>query len=100
MKKKNPHWGSSLDDFLKEEGIYDEAVAQVEKEVIAWQLQQAMKKKKITKKRMAELMRTSRTQVDKLLNPTDGIDDKPQVGQVVLNVGTAGQDGIRDLLIR
>src|SRR2546430_5080094 len=47
--KKNPHWGSSLDDFLKEEGIYDEVVAQVDKEVIAWQLQQAMKKKKITK---------------------------------------------------
>src|ERR1022692_3508990 len=61
MKKKNPHWGSSLDDFLKEEGIYDEVVAQVEKEVIAWQLEQAMKKKKITKKRMAELMKTSRT---------------------------------------
>src|SRR5438552_3328531 len=46
MKKKNPHWGSSLDDFLEEEGIYDEVVAQVEKEVIAWQLQEAMKKKK------------------------------------------------------
>src|SRR6266542_1984002 len=58
-KKKNPHWGSSLDSFLKEEGIYDEVVAQVEKEVIAWQLQQAMKKQKITKKRMAELMKTS-----------------------------------------
>ena len=63
---------TALDDFLKEEGIYDEVVAQVEKEVIAWQLEQAMKKKKITKKRMAELMKTSRTQVDKLLNPKDG----------------------------
>jgi hypothetical protein len=46
VKKKNPHWGSSLDDFLKQEGIYDEVVAQVEKEVIATQLEQAMKKKK------------------------------------------------------
>ena len=72
MKKKNPHRGSSLDDFLKEEGIYDEVVVQVDTEVIAWQLEQAMKKKKITKKRMAELMKTSRTQVDKLLNPKDG----------------------------
>ena len=71
MKKK---WykGSSLDDFLKEEGIYDEVVAQVEKEVIAWQLQQAMKKKKITKQRMAELMKTSRAQVDRLLDPDNG----------------------------
>ena len=73
MKKKNPHWGSSLDDFLKQEGIYDEVVAQVEKEVIARQLEQAMKKKKITKKRMAELMKTSRSQVDKLLGSRGGV---------------------------
>ena len=46
--------------------------AQAIKEVIAWQLAQAMKKKRISKKRLAELMRTSRTQVDRLLNPTDG----------------------------
>lgn len=71
-KKLNPHWGSSLDDWLKEEGWYDEIKETVEKEVIAWQLVQAMKKKKITKKRMAELMKTSRTQIDKLLNPKDG----------------------------
>jgi antitoxin HicB len=72
MKKGNPHWGSTLDDWLKEEGIYDEIKALVEKEIIAKQLAQAMKKKRITKTRMAELMKTSRTQVDKLLNPKDG----------------------------
>ena len=55
MKKGNPHWGSSLDDWLKEEGWYDEIKALVEKEIIAKQLAQAMKKKRITKKRMAEL---------------------------------------------
>ena len=71
-KRKNTHWGSSLDDFLKEEGIYEEAQEIVEKEIIAWQLAQAMKKKKITKARLAALMKTSRTQVDKLLNPKDG----------------------------
>jgi hypothetical protein len=71
-KKKRSHWGSSLDDFLKEEGVYEEFRAIAEKEIIAWQLQRAMKKKRITKKRMAELMQTSRTQVDKLLNPNDG----------------------------
>jgi plasmid maintenance system antidote protein VapI len=72
MKKGNPHWGSTLDDWLKEEGLYEEVQAIVEKELIAKQLEQAMKKKRITKKRMAELMKTSRTQVDKLLNPRDG----------------------------
>jgi predicted XRE-type DNA-binding protein len=73
-KPKKDKWyrGSSLDDFLKEEGIYEEAQEIVEKEIIAWQIAQAMKKKKITKARMAELMKTSRTQVDKLLNPKNG----------------------------
>lgn len=69
---KNPHWGSSLDDWLKEEGWLEEFDARLEKERIAKQLAAAMKQKRITKKRMAELMNTSRTQVDKLLNPNEG----------------------------
>jgi DNA-binding Xre family transcriptional regulator len=69
--KKKKHWGSTLDDFLREEGVYEKAKAQVAKEMIAWQIQQAMKKKGLTKKRMAELMETSRTQIDRLLNPRD-----------------------------
>jgi hypothetical protein len=72
MIKHKWYRGSSLDDFLKEEGIYDEAQEIVEKEIIAWQLAQAMKKKRITKARMAAVMKTSRTQVDKLLSPSDG----------------------------
>ena len=67
----NPCWGSTLDDFLKEEGIYEEAKTQVAKEMIAWQIAQAMKKKGLTKKRMAELMQTSRTQIGRLLNRKD-----------------------------
>ena len=70
-RAKNKHWGSSLDDFLKEEGIDEDAKAQVAKEMIAWQIEQAMKKKRLTKKRMADLMQTSRTQIDRLLNPKD-----------------------------
>jgi len=69
--KKSKHWGSTLDDFLKKEGIYEEAKAQIAKEMIAWQIERAMKEKKLTKKRMAELMETSRTQIDRLLNPKD-----------------------------
>jgi antitoxin HicB len=71
MTKKSKHWGSSLDDFLKDEGIYEEAKTQVAKEMIAWQIEHAMKEKKLTKKRMAELMKTSRSQIDRLLNPKD-----------------------------
>ena len=71
MSKK--HMGSSIDDFLKEEGIFEETQAQAVKEVVAWQLAEAMKKKKISKARMAVLLKTSRTQVDRLLDPKNDI---------------------------
>ena len=64
MSKK--HMGSSVDDFLKEEGIFVEA--QAVKEAVAWQLAEAMKEKKISKNKMATLLKTSRTQVDRLLS--------------------------------
>ena len=71
MSKK--HMGSSVDDFLKEQGIFEEAQAQAVKEVVAWQLAEAMKKKKISKNKMAVLLKTSRTQVDRLLDAKDDI---------------------------
>jgi hypothetical protein len=71
MSKK--HMGSSIDDFLKEEGIFEEAQAQAVKEVVAWQLAEAMKKEKISKNRMAVLLKTSRSQVDRLLSATDDV---------------------------
>ena len=67
MAKKN--LGSSIDDFLKQENIFVEAQAQAVKEVVAWQLAKAMKKKKISKARMAVLLKTSRSQVDRILDP-------------------------------
>ncbi|MGA7462354.1 MAG: helix-turn-helix domain-containing protein [Candidatus Korobacteraceae bacterium] len=69
MKKKNPHVGSSLDDFLREEGILEQTRAAALKEVIAWQVQQAMRKKKISKVEMARRMNTSRAALDRLLDP-------------------------------
>ena len=66
MSKKN--MGSSIDAFLKEEGIFEEAQARAVKEVVAWQLTQAMKEKRISQGRMATLLKTSRTQVDRLLD--------------------------------
>lgn len=71
MSRKN--MGSSIDDFLKEEGIFEEAQAQAIKEVVAFQLAQAMKTKKISKSRMATLLKTSRTQVDRILDPKNDI---------------------------
>jgi antitoxin HicB len=68
-KKRNPHIGSSLDDFLKEEGLFEELQVQTIKEVVAWQLEQAMKKKRVSKASLAKMLRTSRTQVNRLLDP-------------------------------
>jgi predicted XRE-type DNA-binding protein len=65
--------GTGIDDFLKEEGIFEEAQAQAVKEVVAWQLAKAMKKKKISKNKMATLLKTSRTQIDRLLDGKDDI---------------------------
>jgi len=71
MSKK--HMGSRLDDFLREEGIFEEAQAQAVKEVVAWQLAEAMKKQKISKNKLATLLKTSRTQVDRILDPKNDI---------------------------
>lgn len=67
---KNQHLGSSLDAFLKEEGIFEETQSIAIKEVIAWQLAEAMKARSLSKARMAVLLKTSRSQIDRLLDPT------------------------------
>lgn len=69
---ENRHTGSSIDDFLRDEGVLVEVQALAIKEVIAWQLDQAMKDRKLSKRKLAELMHTSRTQVDRILDPADG----------------------------
>lgn len=69
MKKRNKHIGSSLNDFLKEEGILEEARTIAIKEALAWQVQQAMEKENITKMEMARRMNTSRAALDRLLDP-------------------------------
>ena len=65
--------GSSIDDLLKEEGILEEAQTEAIKEVVAWQLAEAMKTRKISKSKMATLLKTSRSQVDRLLDPQNDI---------------------------
>ncbi len=68
----NKHAGSGIDDFLQEEGVLEAVQALAIKEVIAWQLDAAMKSQKMSKRKLAALMHTSRTQVDRVLDPTDG----------------------------
>jgi antitoxin HicB len=68
MKKKGRS-GSSFDDFLKQEGIYEEVTARAIKRVIARQLDALMEDEGITKSELAKRMKTSRAQLDRLLDP-------------------------------
>ena len=63
------HRGSNFEDFLKEEGIFEECNAEAVKRVIAFQLEQELKKQKISKSQFAKKMNTSRSAVDRLLDP-------------------------------
>ena len=67
MSRENPHWGTTLDDFLAEEGIKETAKVEAVTRVVAWQLAQEMERLGMTKAKLAELMRTSRAQVDRIL---------------------------------
>jgi len=71
-KKKNDvvgHAGSTFDSFLEEEGIREEVEAVAVKRVISWQLAEAMRKNKKTKQALAKELNTSRSQLDRLLDP-------------------------------
>jgi predicted XRE-type DNA-binding protein len=63
---------STLDDFLKEEGTFEEFQSIAIKEVLAWQIAQAMKAKNISRSGLATKMKTSRSQIGRLLDPKDG----------------------------
>ena len=63
---------ATLDDFLKQEGKLEEFEAVAIKEVLAWQIGEAMKTQNLSRKRMAERMNTSRSQISRLLDPKDG----------------------------
>ncbi|MDR3298950.1 MAG: helix-turn-helix domain-containing protein [Candidatus Accumulibacter sp.] len=65
------HIGSDFDAFLESEGILEEATAVAVKRVIAWQIEQEMKARKITKTSMASRMHTSRAALNRLLDETD-----------------------------
>ena len=65
--KANPHWGSTLDEFLDEDGIREAAKAEAVTRVVAWQLGEEMKRQGINKTQLAALMNTSRAQVDRIL---------------------------------
>jgi antitoxin HicB len=75
MKKKTARSTkdlTTLDNFLKGEGKLEEFEAVAIKEVLAWQIGEAMKAQNLSRKRLAERMKTSRSQISRLLDPKDG----------------------------
>ena len=73
------HIGSSFDDFLDEEGVLAETEAIAVKRVIAFQLEELMKEQKLSKTQLAKRMKTSRSALERLLDP-----DNPSVTLLTL----------------
>jgi len=68
---KNRHIGSTLSSFLEEEGIREEVDLRAKKKVLADQILAKMQQDRMTRTELAERMQTSRTVVNRLLDPTD-----------------------------
>jgi antitoxin HicB len=86
--KKNPHFGSTLEDFLAAEGLLEEATEHAIKAVIAWQLKTTMDQQHITKAALARKLHTSRSQIDRVLDPNN---DDVSVATLRKVAGAVGQ---------
>ena len=73
MTDTNPHWGSTLDSLLAEDGGREAVRAEAVTRVVAWQLTQEMEVQGMTKATLAEKMHTSRAQVDRILKAKGNI---------------------------
>lgn len=69
MDEKNPHAGSTLESLLREDDAYEDIKNDAIKSVLAYKLDEAMKAQNLSKARMAKRMQTSRSQLDRLLDP-------------------------------
>jgi predicted DNA-binding protein (UPF0251 family) len=89
MSKKKARIGSSFNAFLTEEGLYTKTSAVAIKRVLAWELQRAMLDEGMTKNEMAKRMHTSRSQLDRILDPSN---DKIQLDTVFKAARVLGRD--------
>lgn len=70
--QQNSPWGPTLESFLEKEEMLEEANAYATKKILAWQISEAMKEQGISKSDMAKKMKTSRSSLDRLLDPDNG----------------------------
>jgi len=95
MSEEKGHIGSSFADFLEAEGTYEETTATAVKRVLAWQLKEAMAREHISKNQMAKAMRTSRSQLDRILDPDN---DRVQLDTLLKAARVLGR-GVRIELV-
>ena len=99
MKKASKvvgHTGSSFESFLEEEGIREEVEAVAIKRVLAWQLLEEMRQQKMTKQAMARELHTSRSQLDRLLEPNNVSVSLDTMSRAAQALGKRLVIGIRD----
>ncbi len=88
-KQKSGGIGSSFEDYLKDEGTYEETTAIAIKRVLAWQLREAMERQNMSKNKMAKIMRTSRSQLDRILDPEN---ERVQLDTVIKAARALGRE--------
>jgi antitoxin HicB len=88
MKTKNPHIGESFESFLREDGIYDEVTTTAIKRTLALQIEHEMAAQRISKSEMARRMKTSATQLSRLLDPNN---DRIQLDTLVKAASAVGK---------
>lgn len=93
-KHTNAAFGSDFDDFLRAEDIYEHVQAAAIKRVVAWQIAEEMKRQSITKVEMAKRMHTSRSQLDRLLDPDNDRVELATLGRAARALGRELQIGL------
>lgn len=83
----NRYTGSNFDEFLKEDGTYEEVTARAHKRLLAIQLSEAMERGSITKQQLAAKLQTSRSQLDRLLDPDNTSITLESLERLALAVG-------------
>jgi predicted XRE-type DNA-binding protein len=87
QQNANPHIGSDFDDFLAEEGIKAEVEALALKRVVSFQLQSIIDREHVSKSQLASLMKTSRTSVNRMLDPGNPSLTVASLGKVAAALG-------------
>ncbi len=94
-KHKNPCIGETIDEFLEEEGLMEAVRALEQKRELAAQLRKAMVRAKVSEAAMARRMKTSRTQVRRLLDPNDDSASMTSMARAAAAVGAELVVGLR-----